>query len=238
MWSGPRNISTAMMRSFENRPDAIVVDEPFYGAYLAETGLNHPMREEILAAHETDWQKIIDSLLAPLPAGRTVFYQKQMPHHMVVDIGDEWLDPLRHAFLIRSPEAVLASYSIKHAEVGLSDIGFVEQATMFERIAERTGKAPPVILGRDVLENPRAALTALCGTLGIPFREEMLAWPAGRRNTDGVWAAHWYGSVEASTGFAPPMPEAGYDDLDDRLKAIADEARPYFERLAAYRIQV
>lgn len=237
MWSGPRNISTAMMRSFENRPDTVVVDEPFYTAFLAETGLDHPMREAVLASRPSDRKALIEALAAPLPAGRTIQYQKHMTHHMIGDLDEAWLDGLRHAFLIRTPEAVLASYSVKRAEVTLGDIGFVEQGRIFDRIVERTGRIPPVIMGRDVLADPEGMLTKLCAELGIPFRAEMLAWPAGRRESDGVWAEHWYGAVEASTGFAAPSPEATYDDLDDHLKAIADAARPHFERLAEHRIR-
>ncbi len=243
MWSGPRNISTAMMRAFENRPDTVVVDEPFYAAYLAETGLDHPMREEVLAAQPTRREDVIAALSATLPEGRRIQYQKHMTQHMIATAGnggnwldDAWLDRLRNAFLIRAPEAVLASYSAKRADVTLADIGFVEQARIFDRVVERTGRIPPVVLGRDVLAGPHGMMKKLCAALGIPFREEMLKWPAGRRDSDGVWAPHWYAAVEASTGFADPRPEAGYDDLDDRLKPIADAARPHFERLAAHRL--
>ncbi|MCW2306237.1 sulfotransferase-like domain-containing protein [Rhodobium gokarnense] len=236
MWSGPRNISTAMMRSFENRPDTAVVDEPFYAAYLQMTGIDHPMTEEIIADGETDWKKVVDFLLGPVPEGCLVFYQKQMTHHMIDGVGRDWLDDVVNVFLIRRPESVLASYSAKREEVTLRDIGFQEQADIFDEVADRLGKAPPVIDAADVLADPRVTLIRLCEAVGIPFSENMLSWPAGRRDSDGVWAPHWYGAVEKSTGFAPPSKPVAYDDLSDDLKPICDAARPLYERLAWYRI--
>jgi len=234
MWSGPRNISTAMMRSFENRFDTVVVDEPFYAAYLSQTGIDHPMRDAVIAAGESDPDKVIASLLAPLPAGRSVFYQKHMTHHMLPAIGRDWMDRVTNAFLIRRPENVLGSYVRKREAVTLRDIGFVEQGELFDRVADRLGAAPPVIDARDVLENPEETLSALCAAAGIAFDPAMLAWPAGPRDTDGVWAAHWYEAVNASTGFAPPGADVG--DLPEDLKRIADAARPIYERLSAFRL--
>jgi hypothetical protein len=236
MWSGPRNISTAMMRAFENRPDAAVSDEPFYAAYLARTGLDHPMRDEVLASQPTDWRDVAQAMAGEAPGGARVWYQKHMTHHMLPGFGMDWASACRSAFLIRSPEPVLASYTVKREQVTLDDIGFVQQRELFEREADRLGKAPPVVEGRDVLADPRGTLGRLCAALDIPFAEEMLAWPAGRRDSDGVWAPAWYDAVEASTGFGPPRPEAGPGDLSDDLKRIADAARPHYERLAAFRL--
>ena len=236
MWSGPRNISTAMMRAFENRPDCAVVDEPFYAAYLASTGVDHPMRDEVVASQPTDWSEVAAAMLGPVPDGRTVWYQKHMTHHMVPTFGRDWMNGVVNAFLIRRPETVLASYVAKRETVALADIGFVQQAEIFERAADRLGAAPPVIEGSDVLADPRRALTALCTACGIPFRDEMLAWPAGRRASDGVWAPHWYHTVEASTGFGPPRTEVGFDDLPDHLKPIAEAARPAYEKLRTHRL--
>jgi hypothetical protein len=235
MWSGPRNISTAMMRSFENRDDTIVVDEPFYAAYLAATGLDHPMREAVLASQPNDWRDVVSGLLGPAP--RAIFYQKHMTHHMLPGFGRDWIGRCRNAFLIRAPEAVLASYTEKRAEVTLADIGFVQQGELFDREAGRLGHAPPVIESSDVLKNPRAALGALCAALDIAFSEKMLSWPAGRRDSDGVWAPAWYDSVERSTGFAPPRKEAPRT-LPDSLKPIAEAARPHYDRLAAHKISI
>jgi hypothetical protein len=233
MWSGPRNISTAMMRSFENRPDCAVVDEPFYAAYLAATGLDHPMRNEVLASQPTDWRAVAEALVTAEPA--PVFYQKHMTHHMQPGFGLDWTASCRNAFLIREPAAVLASYVKKRADVTLDDIGVVRQRELFEREADRLGRAPPVIEGADVLADPKGALIALCAALAIPFREEMLRWPAGRRDSDGVWAPAWYEAVERSTGFAAPgRPSAG--PLPDDLRRLADAARPHYEALARFKL--
>ena len=236
MWSGPRNISTAMMRAFENRPDTIVWDEPFYAAYLRETGLDHPMRAEIIAHHEADAEKVVDALLAPLPAGRTVFYQKHMTHHMLPDFDLGWIAYVKSVFLIRAPEAVLASYTQKRAEVTLADIGFVAQWEIFDEEAQRTGRAPPVIEADDVLADPPGMLRALCRAVGISMSDRMLSWPPGRRASDGIWAAHWYGAVERSTGFS--RPEARTPPvLTPDLARIAKAARPIYERLYAVRLK-
>ena len=237
MWSGPRNISTAMMRSFENRPDTAVIDEPFYAAYLKESGIDHPMREEVLAAYPTDWRAIVDLVLGPVPEGRAIWYQKHMTHHMLDGFDRDWIKACRNAFLIRAPEPVLASYTEKRPDVALADIGFVQQGELFEREADRLGHAPPVIESEDVLAHPRETLSRLCGALEIPFTEKMLAWPAGPRASDGIWAKVWYDAVERSTGFAAQKPRAP-KPLSDELKTIADAARPHYERLRAHRLRI
>ena len=233
MWSGPRNISTAMMRAFENRADCAVVDEPFYAAYLASTGLDHPMREDVLASQPQDWRVVAQALVRDEPAA--VFYQKQMAHHMLPDFGLEWTAACRNAFLIRDPAGVLASYVRKRAEVTLEDIGIVRQRELFNREADRLGRSPPVVEGADVLADPAGVLAALCGALDIPYTDEMLSWPAGRRDSDGVWAPAWYEAVERSTGFEAPE-RAPAPLLTDDLKRIADQARPHYEALARYRL--
>jgi hypothetical protein len=235
MWSGPRNISTAMMRSFENREDTAVVDEPFYAAYLLKTGLDHPMRDAVLLSQQLDWQRVVDRLLGPVPRGQPVFYQKHMTHHMLPEFGRSWIRFCHNAFLIRSPEQVLASYAEKRSQVTLADIGFVEQRELFEREADRLGNPPPVIEAADVLENPRGMLTALCAVLGVSFSDRMLDWPKGRRPTDGIWAPVWYEAVEESTGFTRPVgPQPKL--MADELRPIADAARPHYERLAAFKL--
>jgi hypothetical protein len=235
MWSGPRNISTAMMRSFGARPDTAVVDEPFYAAYLAATGLDHPMRDAVLASQSNDWRDVASALLGPVPGDKDIFYQKHMTHHMLPDVGRDWMSQCRNAFLIRNPTAVLASYTEKRAEVTLADIGIVQQCELFEREADRLGKAPPVIEGNDVLANPNRMLSRLCSALDISYTEAMLKWPAGRRDTDGVWAPAWYNAVEKSTGFMPKPPERDIT-LPDDLKGIAEEAMQHYDVLARYRL--
>ena len=234
MWSGPRNISTAMMRAFENRPDCAVVDEPFYAAYLARTGLEHPMRAEVLASQPTDWRVVAEALVTDEPA--PVFYQKLMTHHMLPGFGLDWTASCVNAFLIRDPAAVLGSYVEKRAQVTLEDIGAVRQRELFEREADRLGRAPPVVEGADVLADPRGMLGKLCEALGIAFRNEMLAWPAGRRASDGVWAPAWYEAVERSTGFAAPERPAARPPLTDALRRIADLAQPHYEALSRFKL--
>jgi len=236
MWSGPRNISTALMRSFGARPDTAVIDEPFYAAYLAVTGLQHPLTHEILASQPNDWRDVVTSLLGPVPGGKPICYQKHMTHHMLPGFGRHWVGRMRNAFLIREPAAVLASYVLKRGEVTLADIGIVQQREIFEREADRLGAAPPVIEGADVLADPARVMERLCQALGIEYSDTMLSWPAGRRDTDGVWAPAWYDTVEKSTGFAAPA-ERPQPRLPDDLQRIADAARRDYEMLAAHRLR-
>ena len=240
LWSGPRNISTAMMRAFENRPDTAVVDEPFYAAWLKESGADHPMREEILLSQPTDPAVVAAALLGSVPDGRSIYYQKQMAHHMTDLMDLSWMAGCRNAFLIRPPEEVLASYAVRRAgaEVTLADVGFQRQAELFDCEAQRLGEAPPVIEARDVLADPEGALTALCAAVGIAFSPAMLAWPAGGRVSDGVWAPAWYDAVERSTGFAAPRPAPSVEDLDPALRPVAEAARPFYDRLLAHRLVV
>jgi hypothetical protein len=236
MWSGPRNISTAMMRSFENRKDASVIDEPFYAAYLVESGIDHPMRAESIASLPNDWRDVVRQITGPVPGGRAIWYQKHMTHHMLPGFGRAWIASMRNAFLIRDPESVLVSYTQKRSDVALDDTGFVQQAELFDAEAQRLGHVPPVIHSDDILANPRGALSALCAALDIPFSEQMLSWPAGKRATDGVWAPVWYVSVEKSTCFARPE-HRDRKPLTDDLRKLADRARPHYERLAQVRLK-
>jgi hypothetical protein len=238
MWSGPRNISTALMRAFGARADCAVSDEPFYGAYLHATGLDHPLRDAVIASQPSDWRDVVAALSGPAPGGKTIWYQKHMTHHMIDGFGRDWTDGFVNAFLIRAPEAVLASYAKKRAEFTLEEIGLPAQLALFERAAERLGRAPPVIEGAQVLADPRGALQALCAACGAPFDEAMLSWPPGRRASDGVWAPAWYEAVEKSTGFAPPEREAAFENLPDGLRRIAEAARPYYEKLAQHRLEI
>ena len=233
MWSGPRNISTALLRSWGNRDDAIVVDEPFYAFYLDHTGLAHPGRDEVIASQPTSWQRVVDSLLAPLPDGATVLYQKHMAHHLLPEVGRGWLGAMRHAFLIRDPREMLQSLSQVLTEPTLADTGLEQQVEIFEEFA---GDAPPVVDARDVLTAPAAMLQSLCERLDVPFSPRMLSWPAGPRDTDGVWARWWYDAVVRSTGFAAYEPPT--EPFPERLEPLLATCRPYYERLYRERITV
>jgi len=235
MWSGPRNLSTAMMRSFGSRADTFVIDEPFYGAFLKATGLDHPMREEVIASMDSDWRSVMDTLSGETPDGSPIWYQKHMWHMMVGPIGYQDFAGFRHAFLIRDPERMIASYLRKREAARFEDFGLEKQAEFFEREAERLGHSPPVIDANDVLANPEGVLSRLCGALGIAWDPAMLSWAPGRRDTDGVWAAHWYGAVERSTGFGTP--DSGPVELSADDRRLADRIRPYYERLAAQKIR-
>jgi hypothetical protein len=235
MWSGPRNLSTAMMRSFGSRSDTFVTDEPFYGCFLTDTGLDHPMREEVIASMDCDWRSVMNTLSGGAPDGSPIWYQKHMWHMMVGPVGYEDFAGFRHAFLIREPERMIASYLKKREAARFEDFGLEKQAEFFEREAERLGRAPPVIDAYDVLADREAVLSKLCRALGIPWDRAMLCWAPGRRDTDGVWGAHWYNAVEKSTGFDEP--DTGPVELSNEDARLADRCRPYYERLAEFRLQ-
>jgi hypothetical protein len=224
-----------MMRSFSSRSDTVVSDEPFYGCFLKTSGAPHPMREETIKAMDCDWESVMIALRGPVPDGSPVWYQKHMWHHMTGPVGYEDFEGFTHAFLIREPERMIASYLRKRERAAFEDFGLERQAEFFQREAERLGHPPPVIDANDVLANPKAVLSSLCRALGISFENRMLGWAPGRHPTDGPWAPHWYGAVEKSTGFGPP--ETGRAHLSAEDERLADRCRPYYERLAAYRIR-
>jgi hypothetical protein len=231
MWSGPRNISTAMMRAWASRTDTAVMDEPFYAAYLAATGLPHPMRDEIIAAHPTDWRAVAQECATRGDAA--VIYQKHMCQHMIDDAPRGWMAHVRHAFLIRPPAEVAASFSDRWEGMRAEDLGFARQAELYDHVCALAGTAPPVLEARDVLSDPPGMLRALCRALGVAFDPAMLSWAPGPRATDGVWAAHWYAAVMRSTGFAPPRAAR---PVPDGSAPIVAACQPHYERLAAARL--
>jgi len=234
MWSGPRNISTAMMRSFGARADCAVSDEPFYGCFLATSGADHPMAAEIVAAMVCDWRSVAAAMAGPAPGGRAVWYQKQMNHHMIGPVAPDDLAGVVHAFLIRDPARTALSYRAKRETVSADDLGTAAQAAFFAREADRLGHAPPVVDAADILADPAGTLSALCAALGLAWDPAMLRWAPGRRPSDGIWASHWYARVEASTGFEPPPADTG--ELDDDLQAVAKACRPHYQAMAAHRL--
>jgi hypothetical protein len=207
MWSGPRNISTALMRAWGSRADTVVCDEPLYAHYLQATGRPHPGAAEVIAHHDTDWQSVVRDLLGPLPPGKSIFYQKHMAHHLLPGVGRDWIDGLTNCFLIRSPREMLSSLAKVLEAPGLEETGLPQQVSLFERVRTRTGEIPPVIDARDVLTDPPGLLRKLCEAIGVPYLEAMLHWEPGPRDSDGIWGPHWYEAAWRSTGFAPYRPK-------------------------------
>ena len=227
-----------MMRSWGNRPDTFVTDEPLYAHYLLKTKLPHPGAEEVVAHHEADWRKVVAWLTGPIPQpGRSIWYQKHMSHHLLQEIERGWLDVggLTHAFLIREPREMLTSLIKNIPQPTLRDTGLPQQIEIFEHVRRTTGRTPPVIDSRDVLENPRRMLTLLCEALGVPFDAAMMRWPAGGRDTDGVWAKHWYASVEQSTTFEPYKPKV--EPVPVELQSVLAECERLYARLHSVRLR-
>jgi hypothetical protein len=234
MWSGPRNISTAMMRAWGNRRDSFVVDEPFYAYYLKATSTQHPGAEEVISAGETDWRKVVAQLTGPIPKGKRILFQKQMTHHLLPEVDRQWLDAVTNFFLIRDPREVIASYIKKRDNPALEDLGYVQQAEIFDFVRARAKSLPPILDAKDVLKNPERTLRLLCKAIGVDFSESMLSWPAGFRETDGVWAKHWYGEVAKTTSFRPYRPR--HDEVPERLSKIYERCRDCYERLYEWRL--
>src|ERR1700685_4179752 len=232
MWSGPRTVSTATMRAGETRPDTVVIDEPLYAFYLASTGLDHPGRDEVIASQPTSWQGVLSALADdPLPPGVTIGYAKHMTHHVLPSVDLAAFAPFRHAFLIRDPRSLLASYARVRSAPTPDDLGLRQKACLLEEFGG------PVIDSADLLAAPEAGLRALCAALGVEFSAAMLSWPAGPRPSDGVWAPYWYDRVWRSNGFAPvtPGPPAA---LDPSLEPLLAECLPYYERLSKNKIKI
>lgn len=233
MWSGPRNLSTAMMYAFGARRDFSVVDEPFYAAYLARTGLEHPMRDAVLDSQPTDPAVVAATLTGPVPGNKPHFYQKHMTQHMIEGVPRDWFGQVQHVFLIRHPARVVASFGAKYDNPTLADIGFTQQTEIFEELTAQ-GINPLVIDSADIRRDPQGMLTRLCAALNLPFDPAMLSWPAGGHLSDGVWAPHWYGAVHASTGFAPA--EGPPPDLSGAAGDLVAQALPHYHRLEALKL--
>ncbi len=234
MWSGPRTISTAMMRAWGNRPDTFVIDEPFYAYYLKATGKKHPGADEVIATGEIDWRKVVTQLTGPLPNGKRIFFQKQMAHHLLPEVDRDWLGGVTNCFLIRDPREVIASYVKKRDDPALEDLGFMQQLEIFDFVRERTNAIPPIVDAKDVLENPERILRLLCDAVGVDFNESMLSWPPGLRETDGIWAKYWYGEVARSTSFEPYRPRR--EEVPKHLFEIHERCRECYANLYRHRL--
>ena len=208
------------MYSFGARSDFTVMDEPFYAAYLGKSGAMHPMRDEILEHHETDPEKVA---VACTQSGSPHLYMKHMPHHMLDGFPMDWASDCVNIHLIRHPARVIASYTAKNDAPTLDDIGFRQQARLYDEIGGL------IIDSTDIRADPEGMLKRLCRAIDLGFDPAMLHWPAGPRAEDGVWAAHWYGAVHRSTGFAQaegPLPE-----IDSDSAAVLDQALPYYQAM-------
>ncbi|MFT7684824.1 MAG: hypothetical protein ACI9FB_000165 [Candidatus Azotimanducaceae bacterium] len=229
MWSGPRNISTAMMRSWENRMDTVVVDEPFYAYYLNESGIKHPMVEEVIRSQSTCWKDIVD-LLTKQVIEENIYYQKHMTHHILDNSDMSWTKDVTNCFLIRDPLYVVNSYAKKRDNITIEDIGVKRQFELFEEISGISGQKIPLIDSRAMLLDPKNTLLNLCSIFEIPFLESMMSWPVGKRDSDGIWGEHWYQAVEASSGWQE------FEEQDIKLsrkhQRVADESMAYYRALS------
>ncbi len=223
-----------MMRAWGNRADTFVIDEPFYAYYLRASGKEHPGADEVIALGEADWRKVIAQLTGPIPNGKQIFFQKQMAHHLLPAVDREWLGAVTNCFLIRDPREVIVSYVKKREDPTLPDLGFMQQAEIFDFVHARTTSVPPVVDAKDVLENPERILRLLCDAVGVEFSDSMLSWPPGLRETDGVWASHWYGEVAKTTSFQPYHPSDA--KVPARLHEIHERCRECYEKLYEYRL--
>jgi hypothetical protein len=223
-----------MMRSFGARSDCAVSDEPFYGAFLKTTGEPHPMAAETIASMDCDWHSVLAAQSGDAAGGMSIWYQKHMPHHMVGPVSIADMPRHRHAFLIRAPERVVASYAAKNELRAPEMLGFAQMRRYFDHEADRNGTAPPVVDSDAILAEPAAVLERLCDALGIAWDSAMLSWQQGPHPDDGVWGAHWYDKVNASTGFglpAGPLPE-----LAGEPGRVAGACRGDYEALLAHAI--
>ncbi len=237
MWSGPRNLSTALMRAFSSRPDTAVLDEPFYAHYLRESGIAHPGREQVMASYENDWRRVVDHIAGPVPGRKSIWYQKHMAHHMLPHIDSQRLidgGQLVHAFLIRDPAEVITSYTKVYPNMTLAETGLPYQVDLFAQAKRATGSIPAVVDAKDILIDPKRVLGRLCETLGIEFTEQMLSWKAGPHPDDGNWAPYWYQHVYQSTGFEKYR--ARDEPLPAQFKSMCDEAMRLYDVLASHRL--
>ena len=227
MWSGPRNLSTAMMYSFGNREDFAVWDEPFYAPYLKATGLDHPLAQEIIAGHESDPTSVANACLGSIPDEKPHFYMKHMPHHMIDGFLLDWASECVNIHLIRHPARVIASYGRKREQATLSDIGFQQQFDVYEKVGGL------IVDSADIRADPRSKLEQICAEIGLEFDPAMLSWEAGPRRFDGVWAKHWYDAVHKSTGFAGA--EGPLPDCEDQVDLL-EQALPIYEKLEKLKV--
>ncbi|MBS91427.1 MAG: sulfotransferase family protein [Rickettsiales bacterium] len=234
MWSGPRNISTAMMRSFENREDTVVLDEPFYAYYLKNTNLAHPGKKKIIASQNNNWSEVVKICTKSFPNEKKIWYQKQMAQHILDGDSIDWIDGLRNCLLIRDPKLVINSYMKQFPLENINHLGYPQLCKILDHLEKKNGESPPIIDADDLLKNPKKILKKLCQKLEICFSSRMLSWPKGKRESDGVWAEHWYGRVVQTTGFDSHRKRK--IKLDPILIPIYDSCMKYYEKMYKRRI--
>ena len=234
MWSGPRNISTALMRSWESRSDTFVIDEPFYAHYLSVTNVDHPGRDEIVQSGETDQSVVSKGLISDIDDSCSIYFQKHMTHHMIPSVGRDWMKDVVNCFLIRNPKDMILSYTKVNSNLSMHLLGLEEQYELFEYVTKINGRVPPVVDSKDILIDPRKTLSLLCEKVGVIFSEEMLSWSKGVRDTDGIWAKYWYDNVINSTGFN--IYRQKDDDVPSKYLGLYDECIKIYDELAKYKI--
>jgi len=234
MWSGPRNVSTALMRSFENRSDCFVSDEPFYSYFLYKTGLKHPLSDKIIKSGLIDYNKIIKYITGHTPFSKNIWYQKHMAHHILEGVNMDWIKNMANCLLIRHPSDVILSYSKKNEIDNIQQLGYLQQIKIYKMLTEETGVSPIIIDAQDLLKEPRKMLIEICKNLKIKFNDKMLSWPPGGRKTDGIWGKHWYKQVEVSTGFKPYLKTDRTIPL--RYQNLNNECMKYYDFLFQNRI--
>ena len=233
MWSGPRNISTAMMRSFGNRGDTFVIDEPFYAFYLSHSGFNHPGKEEVLKSQSTNWDEVVRLITGDIPDKKFIWYQKHMVHHIANEKDIDWLKNFHNCFLIRNPKEVIISYAKQTPINEITDLGFVQQVNLFKKIKTFTGKTPFVFDAKDILINPEKYLKKMCEYFNINFSSKMLKWPKGERSTDGVWSPYWYKNVINSDSFFPYKDSK--EEVPSKYNNLLNECLSYYDYLRSYK---
>ena len=234
MWSGPRNISTALMRSWESRSDTFVIDEPFYAHYLSVTNVDHPGRDEIVQSGETDQSVVSKGLISDIDDSCSIYFQKHMTHHMIPSVGREWMKDVVNCFLIRDPKDMILSYAKVNSNLSMHLLGLEEQYELFEYVTKINGRAPPVIDSKDILLDPRETLRLLCEKIGVVFSEEMLSWSKGVRDTDGIWAKYWYDNVINSTGFNTYTEKN--EVIRDEYLQLYEDCLKIYEKLSKHKI--
>ena len=234
MWSGPRNISTALMRSWESRSDTFVIDEPFYAHYLSVTNVDHPGRDEIIQSGETDQSVVSKGLISDIDDSCSIYFQKHMTHHMIPSVGREWMKDVVNCFLIRDPKDMILSYTKVNSNLSMHLLGLEEQYELFEYVTKINGRAPPVIDSKDILLDPRETLRLLCEKIGVVFSEEMLSWSKGVRDTDGIWAKYWYDNVINSTGFNTYTEKN--EVIRDEYLQLYEDCLKIYEKLSKHKI--